>query len=117
MRGDTALLMAYGFDPYSGGGDPITLVAEIDLSDPDEMQVVRTLMVEADFVSARLIGERVALVVSARPSISSEFVYPSSESESAKSRRLRENVGFGCASARCGVMLRGFLGRRNCWGW
>ena len=31
--------------------------------------------------------------------------------------RLRENVGFGCASARCGVMLRGFLGRRNCWGW
>ena len=31
--------------------------------------------------------------------------------------RLRENVGFGCAGARCGVMLRGFLGRRSCRSW
>ena len=34
-----------------------------------------------------------------------------------KFRRLREIVGFGCAGARCGVMLRGFLGLRNCQGW
>ena len=34
-----------------------------------------------------------------------------------KNLRLRENVGFGCAGARCGVMLRGFLGRRSCRSW
>ena len=86
MRGDTALLMAHGFDPYATAGEPITLVAEIDLSDPDEMRIAGTLMVEAAFVSARLVGERVALVLSARPSMGSEFVYPSSDSESARER-------------------------------
>ena len=31
--------------------------------------------------------------------------------------RLREIVGFGCAGARCGVMLRGFRGLRSCRSW
>ena len=91
MSGDTALLMAYGFDPYGGGGEGLTLVAQVDLSDPENMRVVGTLMVEADFVSARLVGERVALVLSSEPAISSEFVYPSSSSRFAELRAERVN--------------------------
>ena len=91
MSGDTVLLMAHGLDPYARADQDITLVAQVDLSDPDEMRVVSTLMIEAGFVSARLVGERVALVVSASPTIGSEFVYPSSSTESAESRAERVN--------------------------
>ena len=91
MIGDTVLLMAHGLDPYARADQDITLVAQVDLSDPDEMRVVSTLMIEAGFVSARLVGERVALVVSASPTIGSEFVYPSSSTESAESRAERVN--------------------------
>ena len=91
MSGDTVLLMAHGLDPYARADQDITLVAQVDLSDPDEMRVVSTLMIEAGFVSARLVGERVALVVSASPTIGSEFVYPSSSTESAELRAERVN--------------------------
>ena len=91
MSGDTALLMAHGFDPYGGGSEGITLVAQVDLSDPENMRVVGTLMVEADFVSARLVGERVALVLSFHPEIAAEFVYPSSSSRSAELKAVRIN--------------------------
>ena len=91
MSGDTVLVMAHGLDPYARADEDITLVAQVDLSDPDEMRVVSTLMIEAGFVSARLVGERVSLVVSASPTISPEFVYPSSNTESAESRAERVN--------------------------
>ena len=91
MSGDTALVMAHGFDPYGGRQGGITLVAQVDLSDPENMRVAGTLMVEADFVSARLVGERVALVLSSRPAIASEFVYPSTASRSAELRAERVN--------------------------
>ena len=91
MSGDTALLMAHGASDYRGGGEEITVVMQVDLSDPGELRVVNTLMVKAGLVSARLIGQRVALVVSSEPVISSEFVYPSTTSESAELRAERVN--------------------------
>ena len=104
MRGDTALLMSVAVYPYpeldvaitgvyvpSWMGEAVTLISEIDISDADEMRVVSTLMVEADFLSARLVGERVALVMSARPDLDSEFVYPASDSESARARAEATN--------------------------
>ncbi|MDE0168166.1 MAG: beta-propeller domain-containing protein [bacterium] len=91
MRDDTAVLMAHGFDPYGGEEGGITLVSQVDLSDPENMRVVGTLMVAADFVAARLVGERVALVLSSGPAIGSEFVYPSSTYKSAELRAERVN--------------------------
>ena len=88
MRGDTALLMASG---YSDDRGLTTVVTQIDLSIPEELRIVNTLTVDGGFVSARLVGERVALVVASEPPVSFEFLYPSSGSRSAELRAERVN--------------------------
>ena len=85
VSGDVALLLAHGYGTNDRIGE-VSLAARIDLSDPEEMSVIDTLVIEAGFVSARMVGEKVALVVRAQPSISYEFVYPSSSSRSAEQR-------------------------------
>ena len=88
VSGDTALLMAAD---YSDVGVPTTIAAQIDLSRPEDLQVVGALVVDGSFVSARLVGDRVALVVSSEPRIRFEFVYPATTSRSAESRAERTN--------------------------
>ena len=61
MSGDTALLMASG---YADGVGLTTVAMQIDLTTPEELRITDTLTVEGTFVSARLVGERVALVLS-----------------------------------------------------
>ncbi|MCE2528984.1 MAG: beta-propeller domain-containing protein [Acidimicrobiia bacterium] len=77
---DTALLMAAGYGP---GGD-LTQVVQVDLSDPGDLTVTSTLTVEGRFVSARLVGERVSLVLTSRPHERLQFVYPGSRSAEAR---------------------------------
>lgn len=79
---EAALLMA---SSYTDQGE-VTLVHQIDLSDPEAMQKVRTLSAEGRFISARLVGGRANLVLASDPGVHFEFLYPSSDSESAKSR-------------------------------
>ena len=91
MSGDTALLMASGYTDlmasfYRGDQETITLVAQVDLSEPRELRVTRTLTVEAAFVSARLVGDRATLVLTSEPRVSLDFVYPSSDSTSSELR-------------------------------
>lgn len=48
-------------------GMPTTHLAEVDVSDPAAMRLVRTLEVDGNFVSARLNGSRARLVFTASP--------------------------------------------------
>ena len=87
MAGDTALVFSQG-DGYAvplmedaarimpNWNGPVTLVQEVDISDPANMRVERTLRIEGGYLSARAIDGTVRLVVSAYPS-DLPFVYPS----------------------------------------
>ena len=92
LNGDTALLMMSGYQhkPGQGRGE-ITLLVQIDLSEPAVLRVMRSLSVEGRFVSARLVGDRVSLVLSSTNRMDLEFVYPASGSESAGKRAERAN--------------------------
>lgn len=88
MSGDTGLVMAAG---SSDSGGPVTMMAQIDLSHPEDLQVVGTFAVDGSFVSARLVGDRLAVVLSSEPRIGLGFVYPASSSRSAELRAERIN--------------------------
>ena len=81
MSGDIGLVVAAG---SSDGGGPVTMIAQIDLSHPEHMSVVGMFAVDGSFVSARLVGDRVAVVVGSGPRIGLGFVYPVSASRSAE---------------------------------
>jgi hypothetical protein len=55
---------------------PVTLVQEVDLSNPAEMRITHTLRIEGSYLSARAIDGTVRMVVSSYPS-DLPFVYPS----------------------------------------
>ncbi len=87
MSGDRALVFSQGdaqivpllesaariMPNWSG---PVTLVQEVDLSDPAHMRVTHTLRIEGGYLSARAIDGTVRLVISSYPS-DLPFVYPS----------------------------------------
>lgn len=83
--GDTAIVFGRG-DGYSVGvaetsiapqySGPTTLVFEVDLSDPSELSVVRTMRIDGNHLSARAIDGTIRLVVSSYPN-DLPFVYPS----------------------------------------
>ncbi|MBN2113919.1 MAG: beta-propeller domain-containing protein [Acidimicrobiia bacterium] len=87
MAGDRALVFSQG-DAYAmplleGAAEsmpawsgPVTLVQEVDLSDPADMRVTRTLRIEGRFLSARAIDGTVRAVISSYPA-DLPFVYPS----------------------------------------
>ncbi len=87
MSGDRALVFSQG-DGYAvplmesaadilPSNGPITLVQEIDLSDPAHLRVAHTLRIEGSYLSARAIEGTVRLVISSYPA-DLPFVYPSS---------------------------------------
>ncbi len=88
LSGSTAIVFARGdgyaipllaereADSIAPYGGPKTLVFEIDLSDPEDLTVVRTMHIDGNYLSARSIDGTVRIVVSAYPS-DLPFVYPS----------------------------------------
>jgi uncharacterized secreted protein with C-terminal beta-propeller domain len=98
--GDTAIVFARGdgyaiaFDeariapPYGG---PSTLVFEIDLSDPADMRVVRTMSIDGNYLSARSVDGTVRMVVSAYPN-DLPFVYPSNQAAEAFALEANKQV-------------------------
>ncbi|MBM3696044.1 MAG: hypothetical protein FJW79_08955 [Actinobacteria bacterium] len=102
MSGDRALVFSSGegyavaypeavtavLPPTSG---PATLVHEVDLSNPAQMRVVRTLRLDGRFLSAREIDGTVRLVVSSYPS-DLPFVYPSSPAAEALALETNRRV-------------------------
>lgn len=92
LSGDTALLMISGYrHDREVGTEEQTIVLQIDLSEPEVPAVVRSLTIEGRLVSARLVGERAALVISSGSRIEREFVYPASRYPSAMWRAERAN--------------------------
>ena len=82
-----ALLIAGGYGPEGA----LTQVVQVDLSDPANLTVIATLTVEGWYVSARLVGERVSLVLSSRPHERLPFVNPlyrSAEARAEEANRL-----------------------------
>ena len=92
LTGDTVLLLmsGYRYEP-EGAAEEQTMVLQIDLSEPKILTVTRTLTIEGRLVSARLVGERAALVISSGSRIEREFVYPASGYESSRRRAERAN--------------------------
>lgn len=62
-----------------GWGRPVSVVQEIDLSDPSNLQVVRTVRLDGTYLSARKVGDTVRMVLTSYPH-DLPFVYPSNES-------------------------------------
>ena len=69
---------------------PVVTVIEIDLSDPAELEVTRTLRIDGRYVSARLVHDRVRLVISAPP-VTFEWAHPSGGGLRAERRAVQEN--------------------------
>jgi uncharacterized secreted protein with C-terminal beta-propeller domain len=53
----------------------VTRISEVDLSDPDELRVVRDLYIDGSYVSARLVGDTARLVMRSQPT-GLEFTFP-----------------------------------------
>jgi uncharacterized secreted protein with C-terminal beta-propeller domain len=81
-NGDMYALPMFAADarimPPYGYGQQVTIVQEIDLSNPASMKVVRTLRLDGTYLSSRAVGDTVRVVVSSYPQ-NLPFVYPSSE--------------------------------------
>ncbi len=88
LHGDTALVVSggdggpipliedAGLSPIFPPFNPTLVVTEVDLSDPGELRVGRTLRVQGSFVAARAIGDTVRLVATSYP-VALNFVFPS----------------------------------------
>jgi hypothetical protein len=74
--------------PYYGAG--ISVLSEIDISDPDDMQVVKTLFVDGSYLSARLVDDTARVVVDSYPT-GLEFVYPTGSGLRAEREAERAN--------------------------
>jgi uncharacterized secreted protein with C-terminal beta-propeller domain len=59
-------------------GGPTTLVMEVDLSDPENLSVTRTLRIDGNYLSARSVDGVARMVVSSYPN-ELPFVYPSNQ--------------------------------------
>lgn len=92
VEGDRALVFSHGdvyalpsfaedaarvMPPYGYGGQ-MTIVQEVDLSNPAAMKVVRTLRLDGSYLSSRAIGSTVRVAVSSYPQ-ELPFVYPSNQ--------------------------------------
>ena len=84
------MISGFRFDPQLGTEEQ-TIILQIDLSEPEVLAVARTLTIEGRLVSARLVGDRAALVISSGSRIEREFVYPASRYPSAMWRAERAN--------------------------
>ena len=80
MSGDRVLLL------QEWGGDYKAIAVLIDISDPEQMDISETLRVSGEYVSARLVGERVTAVFTHHSPPLPEFVFPSSDSDESLSR-------------------------------
>lgn len=75
-------------------GSPITVVTAVDLSDPAQPEVVETQRFEGEYVSARLHGGVVRLVLRGTPQLGTVPVpQPSAEEREARERRLEAAAG------------------------
>jgi len=75
---------------YPQYGSGISVISEIDISDPEDMRVVKTLFVDGSYLSARMVGDTARVVVDAYPT-GLEFVYPTGSGLRAERDAERSN--------------------------
>ena len=88
MPTDVAAAGSFIYPGYPGNS---TIVFEVDISDPAAMKVARTLTVEGQFLSARLIDGTVRTVISSYPQ-DLPFVYPRNEAGEAVALQANRGV-------------------------
>lgn len=76
--------------PGPWGGSPLTVITEIDMSDPSDLQIDRELFLDGSYLSARMVGDTVRIVLRAFPT-GLEFEYPSSSGLRAERDAERAN--------------------------
>jgi len=88
LSGDRALVMSlsnqFGPGPvplaefdYVPYGNEVSVLMEVDLSDPSDLEVTRTLFVDGTYLSARMEGDTARVVLRSRPT-GLVFTYPES---------------------------------------
>ena len=74
--------------PYYGSGS--SRLQQIDISDPTDLRIVRTLYVDGSYLSARMVGDTARVVVEAYPT-GLDFVYPEGPGLRAEREAERKN--------------------------
>ncbi len=89
-RFDIPLVAQRGvFAPDYGGGE-ISAFVEIDISDPDDLEVVRRVYVDGRYVSARMTGDTARVVFASFPT-GLEFLYPAGGGLRGEQRAIEVN--------------------------
>ena len=70
---------------------PIAHVIEIDLSDPNNLQVIGEMKIEGQYLSARLVGDTVRMAINSAPN-QLEWVYPSSPGSEDRATRFNKEL-------------------------
>jgi uncharacterized secreted protein with C-terminal beta-propeller domain len=68
-----------------------SVLAEVDVSDPKQLRLVRTLTLDGSYVAARLVGRSVRIVSAAQVPSELPFVQPKDQSEEAVGQALKQN--------------------------
>lgn len=82
-------------------GSPVSLIQEVDLSNPAAMEVVSELRVEGNYLSARAVGDVVWMSMSSYPA-QFQFVYPSGPDAEEAAERANKEIA---ATANLGAWL------------
>ena len=82
-------------------GTPAALIQEVDLSNPEAMEVVSELRVEGQYLSARAVGDVVWMSMSSYPA-QFQFVYPSGPAAEEAAERANKEIA---ATADLGAWL------------
>ncbi|MEX1287415.1 MAG: beta-propeller domain-containing protein [Acidimicrobiia bacterium] len=104
LQGDRLLLLGSGWSESPGiavdeasdsiypypGGSAISTILELDVSDPADPEVLRTLRIDGSVVSARMVDDRVRLVTRSRP-VGFEWQYPEGSGLRAEREALEAN--------------------------
>jgi hypothetical protein len=103
LRGNRLLVLSragyYWAQPMPGAArmimpapsQPGSTLSEVDVSDPGSPRVVRTLTFEADYVSARLVGQAARIVLSSALPRPIDFVQPKEQDSTAVSAAAARN--------------------------
>lgn len=83
------------------GGSPVSLIQEVDLSNPAALEVVSELRVEGTYLSARAVGDVVWMSMSSYPA-QSQFVYPRGPDSEEAAERVNKEIA---ATADLGAWL------------
>ena len=82
-------------------GSPVSLIQEVDLSNPASMDVVSELRVEGNYLSARAVGDVVWMSMSSYPA-QFQFVYPAGPDAEKAAERANKEIA---ATAELGAWL------------